>query len=211
MIVHPLVTLFSLCATLTLAGCSQATDTNAAGKREADWPAPQVAAAESAAGTPADLPRPCTLVTADDAQAVIGSEVGQMADDQDVCMWAGGDNPGAITMLMVQVFRADTAEETALLFDNLAGLSGNLGMMVNEAIDKPTRKSGQDIEGLGDAAWCSSSNADLIGTQQLIVRSGTVLLSLNVTGLTKDGRAASLCPKLEAAGRLAYGRLGGAR
>lgn len=212
MTTHPLVTLFSLCAALTLAACSQATDSQAASNSESDWPAPQVAAApESAAGTPADLPRPCTLVTADDAQAVIGSEVGQMADDQDVCMWAGGENPSAITMLMVQVFRADTPEETALLFDNLAGLSGNLGMMVNEAIDKPTRKSGQDIEGLGDAAWCSSSNADLIGTQQLIVRSGTVLLSLNVTGLTKDGRAASLCPKLEAAGRLAYGRLGGAR
>lgn len=213
---HHLTASLALMATLALAACSQASDnaadTTADTTAESAWPSPDVATAPAdTAEALAELPRPCTLVTADDAQAVIGSEVGQMADDQDVCMWAGGDNPGAITMLMVQVFRADTPEETAVLFDNLAGLSGNLGEMVNQAIDKPTRKSGQDIEGLGDAAWCSASNADLIGTQQLIVRSGRIILTLNVTGMTKGERAASLCPKLEAAGRLAYGRLGGAK
>ncbi|MFY2764654.1 hypothetical protein [Arenimonas sp. MALMAid1274] len=197
----------SLLSSLALTGCTQASDAP-----EADWPSVDAApVAASADKLPAELPRPCLLVTAEDAQAVIGAEVGQMADDQDVCMWAGGENPGAITMLMVQVFRTDTPEETASLFDNLSGLSGNLGMMVNEAIDKPTRKSGQDIEDLGDAAWCSASNADLIGTQQMIVRTGTVLLSLNVTGMTKGERAASLCPQLEVASRLAYQRLGGAR
>lgn len=125
-------------------------------------------------------------------------------------MWAGGDSPGAITMLMVQLMRADSVDETAVLFDNLTGLSGNLGMMVNDQLDKPTRKSGQDIEGLGDAAWCSAGNADLVGSQQLIVRSGTLILSLNVTGMTKGERAASLCPRLEVAGRQAFARLGGA-
>lgn len=193
---------------LLRAGCSQASS----GGDDPAWPSPDDAASTAKPDEPpADLPAPCTLVTADDAQAVIGSEVGEMANDQDVCMWAGGDNPGAITMLMVQLIRADSPDETATLFDNLAGLSGNLGMMVNEPLGKPTRKSGQDIEGLGDAAWCSASNADLIGTQQLIVRSGRVLLTLNVTGLTKDGRQASLCPQLEAAGRQAFARLGGAK
>ena len=204
-----------LLGALAIAGCSAASDapdaSPAANAAEPDWPSLEAAPAAAAKDPPADLPRPCVLVTADDAQAVIGAEAGQMADDQDVCMWAGGDNPSALTMLMVQVFRADTAKEAAVLFDNLTGLSGNLGMMVNEAIDKPTRKSGQEIEDLGDAAWCSSSNADLIGTQQMIVRSGTVILSLNVTGLTKGERPKSLCPQLEAASRLAYGRLGGAR
>lgn len=197
----------AIAAAMLLAGCSKASD--AAG--EAAWPSLDEAPTAVAAAAPAaPLPRPCTLVTAEDAQAVIGSEVGEMANDQDVCMWAGGDGPGSITMLMVQLMRADSAEETAVLFDNLTGLSGNLGMAVNDQLGKPTRKSGQDIEGLGDAAWCSGANADLVGTQQLIVRSGTTILSLNVTGMTQGERTPSLCPKLEAAGRQAFARLGGA-
>ena len=192
---------------LLLAGCSQAGNS----APEAAWPSLDEAPASARSdATPAELPRPCTLVTADDAQAVIGSEVGEMANDQDVCMWAGGDSPGAITMLMVQLMRADSEDETAVLFDNLTGLSGNLAMAVNDAAGTTTRKSGQDIEGLGDAAWCSASNADLVGSQQVIVRSGTVLLTLNVTGMTKGERQASLCPKLEAAARQAFARLGGA-
>jgi hypothetical protein len=192
---------------LLLAGCSQASEAPG----ETAWPSIDQAPAPAAADAPAaPLPRPCSLVTADDAQAVIGSEVGEMANDQDVCMWAGGDSPGSITTLMVQLMRADTVEETTLLFDNLTGLSGNLGMTVNDQMGKPTRKSGQDIEALGDAAWCSATNADLVGTQQLIVRSGTTILSLNVTGMTQGGRPTSLCPKLEVAGRQAFARLGGA-
>ena len=197
--------LLAAAAAALIAGCSQASDTS----DSTDWPEVEQAST-TADEPPADLPRPCTLVTADEAQVVVGSEVGQMADDADVCMWAGGDHPTQITMLMVQLFRADTVDETATLFENLAGLSGNLGMMVNESLEKPTRKSGQDIEDLGDAAWCSASNADLIGTHQLIVRRGRVLLSLNITGLTKDGRQASRCPQLEAAGRQAFARLGAA-
>lgn len=189
---------------LLLAGCGKSAETAA----ETQWPSP--AAETATAALPETLPMPCTLVTADDAKAVIGTEVGEMANEQDACLWAGGDNPGAITMLMVQLIRADSAEESATLFDSLTGLSGNLAMAVNDAAGTPTRKSGQDIEGLGDAAWCSASNADLVGTQQVIVRSGTVLLTLNVTGMTKGERQASLCPKLEAAARQAFARLGGA-
>ena len=200
-------TTLALAIALLLAGCTKASD----GESPTAWPSPDDDATARADTPPAELPAPCSLVTADDAQAVIGSEVGEMANDQDVCMWAGGDHPSAITMLMVQLISAGTAEEAADLFDNLTGLSGNLGMMVNDSLGKPTRKSGQEIEGLGDAAWCSASNADLIGTQQLIVRRGTVLLSLNLTGLTKDGRQKSMCPPLEVAGRQAIARLGGAK
>lgn len=196
----------ALAIALMLAGCSQASDRPG----ETAWPSLEQAPAAVAESTPAELPFPCTLVTADDAQAVIGSQVGEMANDQDVCMWAGGDSPGAITMLMVQLMRSDSAEETTVLFDNLTGLSGNLGMAVNDQLGKSTRKSGQDIEGLGDAAWCSGTNADLVGSQQLIVRSGTLILSLNVTGMTQGERVSSLCPRLEAAGRQAFARIGGA-
>lgn len=176
------------------------------------WPALNDTDANTMIATPRkNLPRACTLITAKEAQAVISYPAVSMADDPENCMWAGGDNPGRLTMFMVQILRADTPAETAVLFDNLTGLSGNLGMAVNEQLGQKTRKSGQDIEGLGDAAWCSSSNADLVGTQQMIVRNGTIILSLNVTGMTKGERKPSLCPQLETASRKAFSRLGGAQ
>ena len=46
---------------------------------------------------------------------------------------------------------------------------------------------------------------------QLVVRSGTIILSLNITGMTMGEQQASLCPRLEIAGRSALGRLGAAR
>lgn len=190
-----------------IAGCNKSVESDST-----QWPSTADSGINAVADKPDKaLPRACTLITADEAQAVISYPAVPMADDPENCMWAGGDNPGRLTMFMVQILRADTPAETAVLFDNLTGLSGNLGMAVNEQLGKKTRKSGQDIEGLGDAAWCSSSNADLVGTQQMIVRNGTIILSLNVTGMTKGERKSSLCPQLETASRKAFSRLGGAQ
>lgn len=192
---------------LLIVGCSGKAD-----EASTQWPALNEPAANAISAAPhKDLPRACTLITAEEAQAVISYPAVPMADDPENCMWAGGDNPGRLTMFMVQILRADTPAETAVLFDNLTGLSGNLGMAVNEQLGQKSRKSGQDIEGLGDAAWCSSSNADLVGTQQMIVRNGTIILSLNVTGMTKGERKSSLCSQLETASRKAFSRLGGAQ
>lgn len=194
-------------ATLLMSGCGKNADAESA-----EWPAIEAATASTASKeTPAGpLPRACTLLTMEEAQTVIGQSAGQMADDPENCMWASSEHPGRMTMLMVQVIRGGTPAETDTLYENLTGLSGNLNMAVNDQLGKKTSKSGQDIEGLGDAAWCSASNADLIGAQQLVVRNGTIILSLNITGMTKGERQASLCPRLEIAGRSALGRLGGA-
>jgi hypothetical protein len=188
-----------------IAGCGKKVDADAS-----DWPAVEAETASTANTAAAPLPRACTLLTAAEAQTVIGQSVGQMADDPENCMWASSEHPGKVTMLMVQILRGETVAETETLYQNLTGLSGNLNMAINDQLDKKTRKSGQDIEGLGDAAWCSSSNADLIGAQQLVVRNDKIILSLNITGMTKGERQASLCPQLETAGRTALGRLGGA-
>ena len=195
-------------ATMPLvSGCGKQADAESA-----DWPSVEAATTSTASKeAPAGpLPRACTLLTMEEAQTVIGQSAGQMADDPENCMWASSEHPGRMTMLMVQVIRGGTPAETDTLYENLTGLSGNLNMAVNDQLGKKTSKSGQDIEGLGDAAWCSASNADLIGAQQLVVRNGTIILSLNITGMTKGERQASLCPRLEAAGRTALGRLGGA-
>jgi hypothetical protein len=192
-------------AVVLMSGCSKNAETTST-----EWPSVIEPVSKSDEKKPqAALPHACSLINAEQAQAIIAYPATQMADDPENCMWAGGDNPGRLTMLMVQILRADTPTETIALYDNLTGLSGNLGMMVNEQLDKKTRKSGQDIEGLGDAAWCSSSNADLIGSQQMIVRSGTTIFSFNVTNMSKGERRPSLCPQLETAAKLALDQLGG--
>lgn len=199
--------MLTIAAIALVSGCGKKADAESA-----EWPTVEAATASSASkdASAAPLPRACTLVTAEEAQTVLGQNAGQMADDPENCMWASSENPGRITMLMVQIIQGGTPEETDTLYENLTGLSGNLNMAVNNQLGEKTRKSGQDIEGLGDAAWCSASNADLVAAQQLVVRSGTTILSLNVTGMTKGERQASLCPRLETAGRAALGRLGGA-
>ena len=195
-------------ATLLMSGCGKKADAESA-----EWPAVEAATASTASedAPVGPLPRACTLLTMEEAQTVIGQSAGQMADDPENCMWASSEHPGRMTMLMVQVIRGGTPAETDTLYENLTGLSGHLNMAVNDQLGKKTGKSGQEIEDFGDAAWCSASNADLIGAQQLVVRTGTIILSLNITGMTKGEQQASLCPRLEAAGRTALGRLGAAR
>jgi hypothetical protein len=204
---HRHLLILTSAATLLMSGCGKKADAESA-----DWPSVEAAAASTASkDAPAGpLPRACTLLTIEEAQTVIGQSAGQMADDPENCMWASSEHPGRMTMLMVQVIRGGTPAETGTLYENLTGLSGNLNMAVNDELGKKTSKSGQEIEDLGDAAWCSASNADLIGAQQLVVRHGMIILSLNITGMTMGERQASLCPRLEAAGRTALGRLGGA-
>ncbi len=197
----------AMVAILLTSGCGKNADAESA-----EWPAVEAATASTASeDAPAPLPRACTLLTAEEAQTAIGQSAGQMADDPENCMWASSEHPGRMTMLMVQVIRGGTPADTDTLYENLTGLSGHLNMAINDQLGKKTGKSGQDIEGLGDAAWCSASNADLIGAQQLVVRIGTIILSLNITGMTRGEPQASLCPRLEAAGRTALGRLGTTR
>ena len=201
----PYLLILLIAAMPLVAGCDKKADAIST-----EWPAVEgTAASDAGKDAPAGpLPRACTLLTAEEAQTAIGQSAGQMADDPENCMWASSEHPGRMTMLMVQVIRGGTPAETDALYQNLTGLSGHLNMAVNEPLGKKTSTSGQDIGGLGDAAWCSASNADLVGAQQLVVRSGTLVLSLNITGMTKGEPQASLCPRLEIAGRAALGRLG---
>jgi hypothetical protein len=188
-------------AVALLSGCGKNTDSASSSQ----WPSANDPAAASAAPQ-APLPRACTLLTAEDAQAVLGQSVGQMADDPENCMWASSDHPGRVTMLMVQIIRGDTPAESAALYDGLTGMTADLNAAVNDQRGEKTAKSGEAIEGLGDAAWCSASNADLVAAQQLVVRVGTTILSLNVTGMTRGEQHASLCPRLAAAAKTALAR-----
>lgn len=201
------LTLALACAFLIAACAKQGGDgENAASAASSNWPdfddTPNAAVARQ------PLPRACSLVTAEEAQTVLGQTVGQMSDEPENCIWASSEHPGRITMLMVQLMREETPESADTVFDALTGAPGQLNAMVNQQMGAKTNKSGQEIEGLGDVAWRSASNADLIGTEQLIVRKGLLILVLNVTGMPQGGDASALGPRLETAGRAALTRIG---
>ena len=186
---------------------------NNPGNANSQTPSAEAPNTSTSVDTPAQVPLPkaCTLVTANEAQAVLDIDMGLMSDEAENCIWAGGDNPGKITLFMVQLVSSDSVAEAQTMFDSIIGITDNVNSAVNDQLGSKARKSGQEIEGLGNAAWCSASTADLIGTQKLVILDGTIVLAFNITGMRKGERQASLCPRLEAAGRTALARLGGAK
>lgn len=195
---------FAFAAAL-VSGCGQTAPMSATDDASSTAPASGL----SASGTPATLPRACTLVTEAEAQAVVGQPVGLMADEPENCMWASAGHPGRMTMFMVQIVRGDDDASTRALYESLTGLSGDLNAMVNDKLGAKTQASGAAVADLGDAAWRSDSNADLVGTRQLVVRKGLVVLVLNITGMNRDGTGDGFDARMETAGRAALARMGG--
>ncbi len=195
-----LAALFSL-SLLALAACNKGSET--APPSASEWPSfDQAAAAPKAARTP--LPKACALVSAEQAEAVLKQPVSLMSDEPENCIWASAGNPGQITMLMVNVSDNDDVAMAQSVFNALTGLQGNLSSTVNAQLGEKTKKSGQELDDLGDEAWVSGSNMDLVGTQQLVVRKGARILTLNITSMTKGkGMADGLGARLQALARSA--------
>lgn len=189
---------------LISAGCS---GEPANAEKAADaWPsfdAPDPAVTQKSVAK-APLPRACDLMSATQAEQVLAQSATLLSDEAEACMWASADHPGSITMLMVLVSDHDDEAMAQEVFAATTGLQGNLSSMINQQVDTKTKKSGQELDDLGDEAWLSASNVDLIGTQQLVVRKGTRVLTLNVTGM---GKTDGLGKRLEAAARKAVPQL----
>ncbi|AVP99248.1 hypothetical protein C7S18_19685 [Ahniella affigens] len=170
------------------------------------WPAFDAPEPASAENSPAKspLPRACDLVSAAAAEQVLAQHATLMSDEAESCMWSSADHPGSITMLMVLVSDNDSEATAQEVFGAVTGMQGNLSALVNQHVDAKTKKSGQELDDLGDEAWLSASNMDLIGTQQLVVRKGTRVLTLNVTGM---GKTEGLGKRLEAVARQAVPQL----
>ncbi|MET0293110.1 MAG: hypothetical protein ABW136_12185 [Steroidobacteraceae bacterium] len=170
--------------------------------------AASVAAAQTPEASRKALPRACAIVTAEEATIALGSEVALMADDPENCVWtAAGAGPGQLLMFMVQLAPAGSRDEAQMMFDAASNITGDLNALINSQVGERTKKSGASLEGLGDDAWQSGSNADLVGTQQLVVRKGNVVLSFNVTGMTKTGRLQGFEERMRTLARTAVGRI----
>lgn len=191
---------------IVLGACGGETAPQRSASKEADWPSFD-APPPKAAAQQKPLPRACQLVTEKEAVAVLDQPVGLMGDEVENCMWASAGNPGHITMLMVQISREDSVESADTVFGAMTSMPGDLNALINGQMGERTLKSGQEIDDLGDAAWRSASNADLIGTEQLVVRSGTVVIQFNITGMTKTGKLEGLSQRLEVAARRALERI----
>ncbi len=194
-------------AVLLLSACSEKSAEPAPAASE--WPSFEAPpAAAKVATTP--MPRACVLVTAADAQAVLGQEAGLMSDEPEACMWSSSAGVGKLAMFSIILVDNDDVAMAQQVFGGVVGSQGNLASTVNEQVGEKTKKSGQEFDDLGDEAWMSTASFGEsfgphgVGSQQLVVRKGTRVLTFNVTGTSKvDG----LGPRLEALARKAVTQL----
>lgn len=162
------------------------------------------AAGDAAPASVAPLPKACALLTAEQAQVVLGQPVALMSDDPENCIWSSQGHPGQIAMLMVQISQETSEAEAKTMFDAIVNASGGLNPMVNAGIGAEDRSRAGALIGIGDAAWRNLGNADAIGTRQMVIRKRHRLLNLNVTGM---GPVDGLDARLESAARDAIARL----
>lgn len=209
-------------AVLLLSACGSADEAKPSGTAQTaaasagNWPS--FDAPPPAAETAAPPPKPCSLVDAAQAEALLQMPVALMNDEPENCLWASTARPDRIAMLSVAVLQEASAEAADGIYTSLTGLPGNLNGQVNERMQIRTQKSGQELDDLGDAAWLSGSNADLVATRQLVVRKGARILHFNVTGMdaasvargqvsVAGGSAAELGERLQALARAALPKL----
>lgn len=185
----------SIALLLALAACKGG---DGSGKEAAasssGWPSFDAAADK---GPP--LPAACSLVTVEQAFQVLGSEAALTTDDPENCGFWAMPGVGQVFMLIVQIQQTRTEPQAQRTFSGIVGLQGNLAGIVNDMAGEKTRKSGQEIDGLGDEAWLSGatygpSAEEMMGGKAgkrvvngtvLTVRKGTRILTLNVTGSVK--------------------------
>ena len=160
-------------------------------------PPPAAVASAVAKASPADdapLPKPCTLLSAAEASAVLGDEAGLMVDDPENCTYTASAGVGQISFLMLSVQRLENEAEAVEIYNALAGMNPQLGKLVNDMAGEKTKKKGESIDGLGEEALLTGGNFDLIGTRTLTVRQGRLVIHYNITAAVspakpKDGLA----------------------
>lgn len=190
-------------AVLLLSACSKGGE--AAPASAGDWPAFDQASARPA--PKAALPRACALVTAEQAEALLQQPVTLMSDEPENCIWTSSGHPTQITMLMVNLVQNEDEAMAQTVFNGLTGLQGNLSSMANAQLGQPNKKSGQELEDLGDEAWMSGSNMDLIATKQIVARKGAVIFNLNITGMSKSNKLEGFDARLVALAQSAVPQL----
>jgi hypothetical protein len=204
----------TIVALFALGGCNQATDAPAAPAAPSEaWPAFDAPEAAKAPATDAPpLPTACSLVTPEQAQALLQAEASLADDDPENCTYMAMPSVGVILMLLVQVQQADDLPQAQEAYRGIVAMMGNLPGLVNQAAGEKTRKSGQEIEDLGDEAWLSGASFGpsaeelagregverIVNNSVLTVRKGRRVLTLNVTGSVK---AAGLGQRMVAAAR----------
>lgn len=190
-------------AVLMLSACGKGGE--AAPATASDWPAFDQASAKPVAKNA--LPKACALVTAEQAEALLQQPVALMSDEPENCIWTSSGHPTQITMLMVNLVQNEDEAMAQTVFNSLTGLQGNLSSTVNSQLGQPNKKSGQELEEIGDEAWMSGSNMDLIATKQIVARKGAVIFNLNITGMSKSNKLEGFDARLVALAQSAVPQL----
>ena len=172
---------------LALSACQDKNDNNVSGLPSFDEENKSVAAA---AAQKKPLPQPCSLVSIADAQVVVAQPMAVMSSDEKLCAYQSTGQAGDFTSLMINLSDNEDEAMAIEIYRAISGQSGKLNKMVNDQMGEKTKKSGQSLDGLGDA--------DLIGNTSLIVRKGTVVLNMSIIGMGSDPTAPA---RLEALAR----------
>ena len=146
-------------------------------------------------------------MTAEQAEALLQQPVTLMSDEPENCIWTSSSHPTQITMLMVNLVQNEDEAMAQTVFNGLTGLQGNLSSMANAQLGQPNKKSGQELEEIGDEAWMSGSNMDLIATKQIVARKGAVIFNLNITGMSKSNKLEGFDARLVALAQSAVPQL----
>lgn len=192
---------------LSLAACG---GDGEAAKTDSDWPSFEASPASTKAANPSPLPRACSLLDAAQASATLQTEAGLMSDDAEACLWSGSEGVGNLSLLSVIVVDSDDLAMAETVYNGVVGQQGNLAGLINGQVGERTAKSGQELDDLGDEAWLSSASvgesfgAHGVTARQLVVRKGTRMLTLNVTGTRKS---AGLGVRMEQLARAMVGKL----
>lgn len=163
-----------------LAACSKAESPPTA----VEAPAPVA----TTAAAPAELPRPCSFLSVEQASAILGNEAGLMVDDAENCSYTASAGVGQIAFLMLAVQRHESEAMAIEVYNSLAGLNPQLAKLTNDIAGEKTKKSGEQIDGLGDEAALAGGNFDLVGSRTLTVRKGTVVIHYNLTGMRSPAK-----------------------
>lgn len=150
------------------------------------------------AGTPISEGKaipPCQVVTAADVQAVFGNVVETMADEPETCTY---NSKGAVTdvapftMLIITLTPNTDEAEAKDALQMMLKMQGFIGDAVNDAMKAPNTHALQTLDGVGDEAYLSKGNLDLMSNTQLTLRKGRMVLNMGAIGLKGDVEAEKL-------------------
>ncbi len=149
---------------------------------------------------------PCQLLTPADVQTTFGHAVEVMADEPETCVYNSKGNvtdSAPFTMLTLSLLPNANETEAKETLQLSLKMQDFMGGVINDAMKTPNQQSQQVLTGIGNEAYLTVGNLDLLSNTQLIFRKGRMVMTLGAVGLQGEPEVG----KLETLARLAADKL----